>query len=129
MNILLTGASGSLGKEFTKQFEKRNLNYFTQTNSIDLGKNNILCNFNDPKNLSLIKSHIKKNNITHLINNAGIYINGELNALTDKSVIDLININLLTPMLLSKYLYEHLLETNQAGKIININSATIRRRS
>ena len=61
MNILLTGASGSLGKEFTKQFEKRNLNYFTQTNSIDLGKNNILCNFNDPKNLSLIKSHIKKN--------------------------------------------------------------------
>ena len=25
-------------------------------------------------------------------------------------------------MLLSKYLYEHLLETNQAGKIININS-------
>ena len=122
MNILLTGASGSLGKEFTKQFEKRNLNYFTQTNSIDLGKNNILCNFNDPKNLSLIKSHIKKNNITHLINNAGIYINGELNALTDKSVIDLININLLTPMLLSKYLYEHLLETNQAGKIININS-------
>jgi len=122
MNILLSGASGSLGKEFLKEFQKRNFNYYTQTNSIDLGEKNILCNFSDPKNLYLIKNYIKKNNITHLINNAGIYINGELNALTDQSVIDLININLLSPMLLSKYLYEHLIETNQSGKIININS-------
>ena len=122
MNILLTGASGSLGKEFTKEFQKRNLNYFTQTNSINLGEKNILCDFSDPKNLQIIKDYIKKNNITHLINNAGTYINGELNTLTDKSIIDLININLLTPMLLSKYLYGHLTETNQAGKIININS-------
>jgi short-subunit dehydrogenase len=122
MNILLTGASGSLGKEFVKEFQKRNFNYYTQTNSIDLGEKNILCNFNDPKNLLSIKDYIKKNNITHLINNAGIYINGELNDLTDQSVVDLININLLSPILLSKYLYEHLAETNQSGKIININS-------
>ena len=27
MNILLTGASGSLGKEFVKEFQKRNFNY------------------------------------------------------------------------------------------------------
>ena len=122
MNILLSGASGSLGKEFLKEFQKRNFNYYTQTNSIDLGEKNILCNFSDPKNIYLIKNYIKKNNITHLINNAGVYINGELNTLTDQSVIDLININLLSPMLLSKYLYEHLIETNQSGKIININS-------
>ena len=94
MNVLLSGASGSLGKEFLKQFQKRNFNYYTQTNSIDLGEKNILCNFSDPKNLYLIKDYIKKNNITHLINNAGIYINGELNTLTDQSVVDLININL-----------------------------------
>ncbi len=66
MNILLTGASGSLGKEFVKEFQKRNFNYYTQTNSIDLGGKNILCNFNDPKNLLSIKDYIKKNNITHL---------------------------------------------------------------
>jgi len=39
MNILLTGDSGSLGKEFVKEFQKRNFNYYTQTNSIDLGYN------------------------------------------------------------------------------------------
>jgi short-subunit dehydrogenase len=122
MNILLTGASGSLGKAFIKELDKRNLNYFTQTNSNNIDQKNIKCNFKDPKNLQFIKNYIKENNITHLINNAGVYLHGEFNVLTDENVIDLININLLTPILLSKYLYEHLAETNQAGKIININS-------
>ena len=122
MNILLTGASGSLGQAFVTEFKKRNIYYYTQTNSKTLEKNNLLCDFKNPKNLKLLRDFIKTHNITCLVNNAGIYLNGELNELDDEKIIDVININLLTPILLSKYLYEHLYETNQKGKIININS-------
>lgn len=122
MNILLTGASGSLGQAFVTEFKKRNLDYHTQTNSKTLEENNLLCDFKNSKNLKLLKDLIKTYNITCLVNNAGIYLNGELNELADEKIIDVININLLTPILLSKYLYEHLYETNQKGKIININS-------
>lgn len=122
MNVLLTGAFGSLGKEFTKEFKKRNIKYYAHSRSKKLEEESCVCDLTNPKNLLTIKNFIAEKNITCLINNAALYLNSSINDCEDEKIVDLINVNLIAPILLSKYLYSHLLQTNQSGKIININS-------
>jgi len=122
MNVLLTGASGSLGKEFAKQFKERNIKYYSHSKFKKSEDLSCICDLADPKILSFVQNFIVEHNITCLVNNAAQYLNSDLNEIEDEKIIDLINVNLIAPILLSKYLYSHLLATNQAGKIININS-------
>ena len=118
-NILITGISGSLGNELQRHFKDKKYNVFSTSSSKTA---NIFLDLTKIQNLKNAKKFIFANEITHLINNAGIYQNKNFTDLTDNEIQEIVNVNLISPIILSKYLYQYLLTTNKEGMIININS-------
>ena len=66
-----------------------------------------------------IKKKFKKIDI--LINNAGIATNSLLESTKDNKIIDVINVNLLAPIIICKQIVK-IMKTNNYGRIINISS-------
>ena len=120
--ILITGISGFLGYSLERQCIQRNITYFGHINNEAISDNYIECDFSHVFNLNIMEHFIIKNNINCLINCAGIYCSNNLVDISDDKIQSIINVNLVTPIILSKYLYTHLEKTKQQGKIININS-------
>lgn len=56
-----------------------------------------------------------------LVNNAGIGIGGVLATMHEREILSLINVNLVAPIMLSKYLSRGML-ANRCGRIVNISS-------
>lgn len=117
--ILITGISGGLGQSLESECISRNILFFGHSNKNEKYR---LCDFSNIENVSKMEEYISKNNINCLINNAGVYCGDPLTELSDQKIQEILNVNLLTPILLSKYLYKHLVSTKQTGWIININS-------
>ncbi len=130
--VLITGGTSGLGLEISKHFIK--LGYET----IILSKNKSLLKkkFNkyknaypiklDLRNLKLIKKKInqiikKFKKVDILINNAGLASNSILEKTNEKKIIEIININLLAPILLCKQVLK-IMKKNNFGRIINISS-------
>lgn len=120
LSILITGVSGGLGHALESSAISRGIKNIGQGNKNS--SNHIRCDFSDISNVYAMEKYIVDNNINCLINNAGIYSNKPLVDMSNSEVQDIININLVAPILLSKYLYKHLSNTNQKGYIVNINS-------
>jgi len=121
-NLLITGISGGLGGAFEKECTSRNIKFFGQANKNNRDERYQSCDFSNIEDVYKMEEYISKNNINCLINNAGIYSSENLLSISDKRIQDILNVNLVSPILLSKYLYKHLVSTNQSGWIININS-------
>jgi short-subunit dehydrogenase len=118
-NVLITGINGSLGKELKLSLQGDGYSVY----GLSLSEaTDIHLDLNDIQKINVVKDFIVKKNITHLINNAGVYQGVELTMLSDEEIQKTININMTAPILLSKYLYQHLTTTNSEGMIININS-------
>lgn len=122
MTVLLTGSSGCLGKEIVSQLEAKGVNVVRHTTTNGYSENCVVADFSNNHEVQKFEDVIVRNNVTCLINNAGVYSNRPVHDLLEKEIVDVININLVAPIILSKYLYKHLSETRQPGKIININS-------
>jgi short-subunit dehydrogenase len=120
MSVLITGASGGLGKSLEQCATSRGIKNIGQGNKN--ANKSIKCDFTDISQVYSMEKYIVDNNINCLINNAGVYNNKPIVDMSDVEIQNIININLLTPILLSKYLYKHLTNTNQKGYIVNINS-------
>jgi len=120
--ILVTGISGGLGQSLEKECSNRNVQFYGQANRNNQNNKYEFCNFSDINSVQKMEEYIVKNNINCLINNAGIYCGDGIMDVSDQRIQEIINVNLVAPMLLSKYLYKHLTLTNQSGWIININS-------
>jgi short-subunit dehydrogenase len=121
-NVLVTGISGGLGQSLEKECASRNITFYGQANKNNKNGKYQSCNFSDIRDVYKMEEYISKNNINCLINNAGMYSDENLLEISDQRIQEIVNVNLVSPILLSKYLYKHLTLTNQTGWIININS-------
>jgi 3-oxoacyl-[acyl-carrier protein] reductase len=129
---LITGASGGIGSSCVKRLSQNGIivaaHYRNENNFIkEFKKDNFIETFQydllDPNNCEkLINAVIKKfRKIDILINNAGINIDNIALKAKEKDFDDLLNINLKSTFLLSKFASKHMLK-NKYGRIINITS-------
>jgi len=122
MKILLTGASGSLGKELEIEFARRNIVCVLVSSQRHDDPKYTKCDLSDLKQVKSLKLLIEKEEITCLINNAALYSDLNVSNIEVDNIVDILNVNLLAPIILSKYLYDYLSNKKERGKIVNINS-------
>ena len=131
-NILITGASGGIGKELVKKFvslEGNVLGSGTKIEKLDLLKKqypNIKVKKFDMAEDSKIKDFIDSvtlelGGLDILINNAGINMDNLSLRMKDEEWKKVININLTSTFLLSKHAIKQMLK-NKFGRIVNITS-------
>lgn len=127
--ILITGASGGMGKQLTEWFKDQNyslvLQYFQNPLELD-DSDSILCVKADLRDedqiLSLVEKAIKKfGRIDVLINNAGISKSSISWKMDFQAWKETMAINLDAPFLLSKAIIPYM-RNNNNGRIINISS-------
>ena len=133
LNIIVTGATGIIGGSILSKLNEANANIIaTGTNQDKLNKikeqfNNIEIKKFDISNHKLIEtfvdecSEILDNKIDILINNAGITLDNLAIRMKDEEWSKVINLNLTSSFLLSKFAIKRMLK-NKYGKIINITS-------
>ena len=133
LNIILTGATGVIGGSILQKLVEGNANIIaTGTNKekldsinekfknvktikFDISKHSLIEKFIDDCN------EIFQNNINILINNAGITADNLTIRMKDEEWNKVINLNLTSSFLLSKYVIKKMLK-NKNGKIINLTS-------
>ncbi len=131
-NILITGASGGIGKELVKKFVSLGGNVLgsgTKIEKLDLLKKqypNIKVKKFDMAEDSKIEDFIDSvtlelGGLDILINNAGINMDNLSLRMKDEEWKKVININLTSTFLLSKYAIKKMLK-NKFGRIVNITS-------
>lgn len=133
-NVLLTGASGGIGSEVCKQLLEKKVTVFAISRNISkldkLFPNNI---DNLHKIETDITTHSGRNELIKALNNANEKINVVINCagsnqfssidnMSEQDVIQQVNTNLVTPILLIKALLPHL-STQVSSKIINVGSS------
>ena len=137
MNVLITGASGGIGRAIAKEFANHNHNIIacTKTNIHGLEETRkivedtgvkcytCLCDLTDENAVKdFISSTTKEiGQADILINNAGISFIGLLQDMSLDEWNSVINSNLTSAFLMSKYVIPHMLK-NQKGHILNISS-------
>ena len=133
VNIILTGATGILGNSILEKLNILNAKIIAtgtnqeKLNAINEKYENINIKKFDISNHSSIEKFIDEcsdyfeNKIDILINNAGITSDNLAIRMKDDEWNKVININLTSTFLLSKYAIKKMLK-NKSGKIINITS-------
>jgi len=118
-NILITGGGGGLGSAFKKKLNNSQFKIFTHS---CYSESDIKADFTQEKDIKKVRKFILDNKINYLINNAGLYSNKTIENISVKEINDIIKVNLLTPIILSKYIYESVKQNKTNGLIVNINS-------
>ena len=112
--VLITGGSRGIGKSVTEEFNSKNYEVVAPArDNLDLSKTDSIANF-----FSLPANK----DFDILINNAGINIPQKLSEIDNNTLKKIIQINLETPFLLTKYIINHM-KQNKWGRILNISSA------
>lgn len=123
MNILVTGASKGIGKAIASELKNIGEVFVTGRNEKALvacnPKGFCVCDLS--KDINNLVEFIEKNNIDVLINNAGEYLYGELEALMPADIERIYQTNLITPAYLISKVIPHM-KGQRWGRIINIGS-------
>lgn len=128
--IVITGASDGLGKTLTESLSKENNVIALATTEEKLQKvaednncNYKVCNVSDYHQVEKCTNEIIEEfgKIDILINNAGLWIQEELEENDEKRIHDVIDVNLLGMIYMTKAVIP-IMKKNQDGIIININS-------
>jgi len=133
--ILITGASKGLGKEMAVIFAEAGANLILTARSDELldklradivaGGSQCINVIGDLRNdtvLDSVKSICLEKQIDVLVNNAGIVDIGKLEGVADERMDEVIELNLLVPMKLTKGVIE-MFKARNSGVIVNVNSA------
>ena len=135
-NIIITGASGGIGKEIVKTLAKKNtrliLLYNSNSNEVESLKNNLektceiviyKCNLTNIENVTKMVNHIVKSfkTIDVLINCAGKSKFQQIQDLTEQDYYEIMDLNLKSVMLLISLISKNMI-SNKFGKIVNISS-------
>ncbi len=128
--IVITGASDGLGKTLTESLSKENNIIALATTEEKLQKvaednncNYKVCDVSDYHQVEKCTNEIIEEfgKIDILINNAGLWIQEELEENDEKRIHDVIDVNLLGTIYMTKAVIP-IMKKNQDGIIININS-------
>ena len=128
--IVITGASDGLGKTLTESLSKENNIIALATTEEKLQKvaednncNYKVCDVSDYHQVKKCTNEIIEEfgKIDILINNAGLWIQEELEENDEKRIHDVIDVNLLGTIYMAKAVIP-IMKKNQDGIIININS-------
>jgi len=133
--VMITGSSKGIGEGLALVFSKNGYNVIIHGRDKkklgvvkqEIEKNNVSCHvvvgdITSKKNLDNLSDIARKQDISILINNAGLpcpYL--PLHKINDEQVDDIINTNLIAPIKLTHRIYRFFLE-KKAGTIVNINS-------
>ncbi len=126
MKALVTGASSGIGKEITKKLLSLNYEVLAvgrEFNKCDIKDKNFTvytCDLSDAKSVHIFLESIKKEDISVLVNSAGVGYFALHEELSIKNIEKMIYLNLTTPLLLSKT-FLRVLKKNR-GYIFNICS-------
>ena len=133
-NILITGATGGIGRSIVKSFDGDNNNLLiigTNENKLNAlsqelksSTKYLACDFNDYRNVKKITTKINEeldNKIDILINNAGITRDNLTLRMKEEEWNSVINLNLNTTFFLTKEILRFMVK-NRFGRIINISS-------
>lgn len=125
-NILITGISDGLGKELSEVLSKDNKIYGISRNKYESNNINIIHFQCDLADINQIKNIVKEifkqcGSIDVLINNAAVLKTIPLSLMSDKDILDMISINLLGSIFITKYVFRYMVR-KKSGKIINIIS-------
>ena len=127
MKCLITGATSGLGLEFAKQLKDlgyeliligRNKKKLESINK--LGKT-IYCDLSKKEEVLKLCKKLDKESIDMIINNAGIGVYGEFKDTDIDKEIEMINTNIISLHILTKYFYKKFLKNNK-GTILNVSS-------
>jgi short-subunit dehydrogenase len=127
--VLITGASRGLGRELATEFVQHNYNLILHckasempmTASVGLGYEEIKGDIIAAQTLSRLAEVAKQQDIDILINNAGIYLNKALLTTPDIDIRNVLEVNLIAPMLLTRRILP-IFQKKKSGLVININS-------
>lgn len=123
MKIIITGTSKGLGKSTADFFAKKNHNV------IGCSRSNIETkdfqhiagvDFKDCNTFSILEPHLCDADV--LINNAAIAFDGLLAIQSEQSIQEIIQVNLISTLILSKKYIRERLKVKKSGIIINISS-------
>lgn len=133
MKVLVTGASRGIGREIAKQFALKGYEVYANYNKSEMEAKSLLKELREQDlNINIIKADVTNEDevkamfdrikgVDILVNNAGIC---QFKLFTDMTTTDfdnMINTNLRSVFLCSKYAVKNMLD-KQKGKIINISS-------
>ncbi len=138
-NAFITGATGSIGFEISKSLIERGYNVFlTGRDAVVLNKNvgylrkigngsafGKTCDLSNAQNVySLISfARNKLGDYSILINAAGVYPQEELFELDDPAIMQAFNVNVITPLVLTREIAKDM-KKNNWGRIVNIGSSS-----
>lgn len=123
MNVIITGTSRGLGKSTAEYLSERGhtiigcsrskitSNLFTHISGVD---------FHDQNTFDLLQPYFEKADV--LINNAAIAFDGLLATQGEQSILDIVNVNLISPLILTKKYIRQRLKSRQSGIIVNVSS-------
>jgi len=125
-NIIITGISRGLGKELCYKLSKNNKIYGISRSNYKTKNKNIIhykCDLSDENQIKVAVSDIFKQcgSIHILINNAAVLKTMPISLMNDKDIKDMVTINLLGSILMTKYVFRYMAQ-KKYGRIINISS-------
>lgn len=137
MNVLLSGVSKGLGLTILKELLAQNHTVFgisrSFTNELEILKREFNDKFYwiqyDLENYQGVKTslfiHFKNIPLHAFINNAAIAYDDIITNLNVDSLIKMYNVNVFTPMVITKYVIRNMLLYNTKGSIIHISSISV----
>ena len=136
-SVLITGSNKGLGKEIALVFANNKFDIIlhgrdkkelekVQKQISKMGVNclSISGDLKSEKTIEKLEKASRENNISVLVNNAGLHCpNLPLEKLDDEQISDMISTNLLVPIKLTKRIYKQFIQEGN-GTVININSVS-----
>jgi len=132
--VLITGSSNGLGESLALIFSQNNYNIILHGRNEQkleeirkkIIKNNVECyvvkgDINSNDTLKELSTLAKEKNISILINNAGINLDGVFENASQLDIEAVLTTNLISLIKLTNYIYKFFIE-KKSGMIININS-------
>lgn len=132
--VVITGASGTVGRELAVELAKEGATLILQCNTSKvlyellhlgkLGSNTyvVTYDFSNPENIMKFVDYVKKNfsRVDVLINAVGIYDDTQLEELNYDTILKIVNVNLISVTIISKEL-GLMMKEGEGGIIINFS--------
>ena len=123
MNILVTGATGGIGRTICEELKNEHKIFATGRNEAILRtySNHFTCDLSDKTSLINLGEYIAQNQIDILINNAGEYVYSPIENIKYEQIEHIIDVNFKAPFYLISKAVPYMKSKN-FGRIINIGS-------